>query len=311
MFFVLIGAFVDLRQLRYFHAVACELSFTKAAEKLNISQPPLSQQIASLEEELGARLFVRSSRRVELSDPGRALFLHVESILRGLEEARVHVRRVAQGLEGRVNIGLTGSHFLGPFPRFIRQFREKRPDVELVLHEMPPTDQISSLRNATLDLCFERGTVVYEDLAADLLWRDIPVAVVPLGHSLSKRKRVHLRDLADEDFVFLRFGSSMFQKHLYDACIAAGFEPRVVQQVVEVPAILNLVAAGLGISVVPRTLAQLRSESVASISLELPAEGPGLSADVYLLRRHSEMRPVVLEFGIELQKWASTEWVRK
>jgi DNA-binding transcriptional LysR family regulator len=298
---------MDLRQLRYFHAVASELSFTKAAEKLNISQPPLSQKIAGLEEELGTRLFVRSSRRVELSEPGKVLLVHVEGILRSIDDARIHVRRVAKGAEGHVNIGLTGSHFLGPFPRFICLFREGQPGVELVLHEMPPTDQIRAVRDGTLDICFERASLTYHDLTADLLWRDRPVAVLPIGHPLSGRKSLHLRELADEDFVSLRVGSSIFQKNLYDACGAAGFEPRVVQQVVEVPAILNLVAAGLGVSVVPMALAMFRSGSVATVSLELPSKGPVLSADVYMIKRKTELRPVVLKFGIALQKWASSQ----
>lgn len=296
---------MEIRQLRYFLAVATELSFTKAAKTLNVSQPPLSHQIASLEEELGALLFERTSRRVELSECGKALLPHVQAIFKHWDEARLHVHRVAQGMVGRLHVGLTGSHFLGPFPRFIREFRQARPAVDLVLHEMPPADQLTALRNFNLDLCFERGVTRHKDLSAQLLWRDDAVVAMPQGHRLAHRRSIHLRELADEDFVFLRSGSSTFEKTLCEACRVAGFEPRIVQQVVEVPAVLNLVAAGLGVSVVPGSLARLRADTVASCRLIAPAEGPPVSADVYLISKAGESRPLVLEFAESLRTWAA------
>ena len=295
---------MEIRQLRYFVAVANELSFTQAAKKLNVSQPPLSHQIASLEEELGARLFERTSRRVELSECGKALLPHVQAMFRQWEEARSHVHRVAQGMVGCLHIGLTGSHFLGPFPRFITEFRQERPEVDLVLHEMPPTDQITALRDSDLDLCFERGVSHHKGLLAQLLWRDDAVLAMPQGHRLAHRKSVHLCELANENFVFLRSGSSSFETALMEACRAAGFEPRIVQQVVEVPAVLNLVAAGLGVSVVPGSLARLRADTIASCRLVEPPKGQAVSADVYLISKVGESRPLVLEFSQSLMNWA-------
>jgi LysR family transcriptional regulator, benzoate and cis,cis-muconate-responsive activator of ben and cat genes len=298
--------FMELRQFRYFTAVAAELSFTKAAVRLNVSQPPLSQQIANLESELGARLFERTSRSVKLSEAGKALLPHVHAILQRIEEARVHVKRVAQGVEGRVNIGLSGSHFLGPFPEFIKHFRMARPAVDIVLHEMAPTQQLAALRNTRLDLSFERGMPPQKDLVGHLLWRDVTVVAMPLGHPLAARTSVRLAELKDEDFVSLRFGSSIFQSKVYSACLAEGFEPRVVQEVLEVPAVLNLVAAGLGISVVPGSLARLRADSVACCRLEMPQNLPPITADVYLMGRREEQSRVVIEFSEALHEWATS-----
>ncbi|MGV3571284.1 MAG: LysR substrate-binding domain-containing protein [Ramlibacter sp.] len=296
---------MELRQLRYFAAVAAELSFTKAAARLSVSQPPLSQQIANLEEEFGARLFNRTSRRVELSEAGQALLPHVHAILDRLDEARLHVSRVAQGVEGRVNIGLSGSHFLGPFPQFIQHFRTQRPAVDVVLHEMAPAQQLAALHDGRVDLSFERGRPAQEGLVGHLLWRDAAVVAVPLGHPLAARATVHLSELAHEDFVSLRFGSSTFQSQVYNACVTQGFEPRVVQQVLEVSAVLNLVAAGLGISVVPGSLGRLRGDGVACCRLELPEKVAPITADVYLMRRRHERSRVVLEFSEALQAWAA------
>ncbi len=298
---------MELRQLRYFTVLASELNFTRAADKLSMSQPPLSYQIASLEAELGARLFNRTSRSVELSEAGKALLPHALAVLQRIEAAREQVTRVAQGVEGRVTIGLSGSHFLGPFPQFIKQFRENRPGVELVLQEMRPSDHVHALRAGQLDISLTRGLPADGQLAAVLLWRDPVVLVVPLGHRLAKRTRVRLLELKGEDFVFLRLDSSVFAQRMFDACVAAGFAPRIVQQVIEIPSALNLVAAGLGISFVPASLAQLRRDAVAvcRLSQHLQASAGGeVNGDVYLLRRSSDQPPAVHEFADALRDWA-------
>lgn len=298
---------MELRQLRYFTVLASELSFTRAAYKLNMSQPPLSYQIASLEAELGARLFNRTSRSVELSSAGKALLPHALAVLQRIEAAREQVARVAQGVEGRVTIGLAGSHFLGPFPQFIKQFREKRPGIEVVLQEMRPADHVQALRAGQLDISLTRGQPADEQLVSVLLWRDPVVLAVPLGHRLATRTRIRLLELKDEDFVFLRLESSVFAQGVFDACVTAGFSPRIVQQVIEIPSVLNLVAAGLGMSLVPASLARMRRDTLAvcNLSQHLQARAGGeVSADVYLVRRSDEQPPAVHEFADALRDWA-------
>lgn len=295
---------MDFRQLKYFCMVATELSFTRAAARLHVSQPPLSHHIACLEEELGARLFERSSRSVRLTEAGKALLPHALGIFERIEEARLHVQRVVKGLEGRVVVGLTGSHFLGDLPKFIRWFQLMRPKVEVVLQEVSPAAQITSVLNAQMDLCLARGRPVEAGLTADLLWRDAPVVVLPPGHPLASKKRLQLRDLAEEDFVFFRLGYSLYAQSLFDACIAARFRPRIVQQVGEVAAVINLVAAGLGVSVIPGSAARPFADSVAVLPLSQGRGAPPLSGDVYLVRRENEKVQAVLDFASLLGDWA-------
>lgn len=307
---------MELRQIRYFAVLADELSFTRAARRLHVSQPPLSFQIAALEAELGARLFHRTSRSVVLSEAGKAFLPHAQAVLARLEEARSHVTRVASGLQGRVQVGLAGSHFLGPFPQFIQQFRLQRPAVELVLHEMKPSDHLQALRDGRLDLCISRNPLKDSQLSAALLWRDPVVVALPPGHRLAQRRQLRLADLRDEDFVFLRLDSSPFAARLFEACLWAGFAPKIAQQVVEVPAALNLVAAGLGVALVPASMAQLRADAVGicrlgpaartgdKASQARQAKAPEINGDVYALWRTGDAAPAVAEFIKLLVDWA-------
>jgi DNA-binding transcriptional LysR family regulator len=296
------NADMDLKQLRYFAVLARELSFTRAARKLHVSQPPLSFQIANLESELGARLFHRTSRSVELSEAGKALLPHALAVLERIDEARHDVRRVASGLEGWVKVGLAGSHFLGPFPQFIKQYRELRPGVEVVLEEMKPADQLQALRDGRVDLSISRTPVADGQLASHLLWREPVVAALPRQHRLAGRKRIRLADLREDDFVFLRLDSSAFAQRLFDACVQAGFTPRIVQQVVEIPAAINLVAAGLGVALVPASLASVRNDAVALCGLgsAMPA------ADVHALVRTGMLQPALREFTDSLLAWVAS-----
>ena len=303
---------MELRQLRYFTVLAAELSFTRAARKLHVSQPPLSFQIASLEAELGARLFNRTSRSVVLSEEGKAFLPHAQAVLARLDEARSHVQRVAAGLQGRVQVGLAGSHFLGPFPKFIQQFRLQRPAVEVALKEMTPSDHLQALRDGRLDLCISRNPVNAGGsdvpISAALLWRDPVVVALPPGHRLARRVRLALAELKGEDFVFLRMGSSPFAARVFEACVEAGFAPRITQQVVEIPAALNLVAAGLGVALVPASLARLRNDTVCICNLMASKDSSTtpLDGDVYVLWRSEDTAPAESEYRKQLVDWAHT-----
>lgn len=299
---------MEFRQLRYFKLLAEELSFTKAAKRLHVSQPPLSYQIAQLEGELGVRLFERTSRTVTLTEAGKALVPHAKAILERAEEARSHLKSIAGGLSGRVQIGLAGSHFLGPFPGFIGSWRKQRPLVEVLLHEMQPTDHLQALQDGRLDLSLSRQPSNHQSIKAAMLWADPVVAALPPGHRLAGRARVKLSELAQDDFVMLRLESSPFAARSYQACVHAGFAPKIVQQVVEIPAALNLVAAGLGVALVPASLARLRSEAVhlCQITATAPKTQAPLNGDVYVHWRAADNNAAVIEFRELLLKWAQT-----
>jgi DNA-binding transcriptional LysR family regulator len=158
-----------------------------------------------------------------------------------------------------------------------------------------------------LDLSVSRSAPDDGELTSTLLWRDPLVCALPLGHALAGRKSIQLAELKHEDFVFLRLESSAFAQSVYDACVQAGFAPRIVQQVVEIPAVLNLVAAGLGVSLVPASLVRLREGAVVLCKLKGGIKASGVSGDVYLLRRTADSSPVVLEFAEALRDWACSQ----
>jgi DNA-binding transcriptional LysR family regulator len=258
---------MELRHLRYFIAVAEERHVTRAARRLGMQQPPLSQQIHALERELGAQLLRRMPRGVELTEAGRALLVDARAILAHVDHALASTRRTARGEQGRISIGFTSSAPFHPLvPRVVRAFRELHPRVSLSMEEGGSPELIEALRNERLDAAFVRTDVANpEGLAVETLLREPMLVAVPKGHALARSPRapLPLKALADETFVVYRRGSG---PGLYDAitaaCRAAGFSPRIGQEAPRVVSTLNFVAAGLGVSIVPASLARMRMDGV-------------------------------------------------
>ena len=314
---------MELRQLRYFTQLVGTQNLARAAKLLNITQPDLTQQIDLLEENVAAKLLDRTSKQLELTPAGQALLPHALAIAARVEEAKGHVARVHNGLEGRVQIGLAHSHFLGPFPKFVNEFKTLRPNVEVNLREMLPTDHLNALGDRRLDLCLERSPTPDAKVSVAVLWRDPVVVALPPGHRLAKRTRVNLADLRHENFVFLQRKGSAFAGRLYDACLHEGFAPHIVQEVSEIPAALNMVAAGLGITLAPASMALLRKDAVRlctlvqsqiSITPQQVTKGSGkappmaqLNGDVYAMWRSDDNNPALTEFRKNLLQWAHAQ----
>lgn len=283
---------MELRQLRYFIVLAEELNFTRAAERLHISQPPLSAQIAQLEAELGVKLFHRTSRKVSLTDAGTVFLRDVRIVQSRLREASERVKHVHSGLAGRIEIGLSGSHFLGPLPRFIATLATSHPDITVVLNEMAPNDQLEALREQRIDISISRQSIEDDLLRSRLLWPDPLLAALPCGHPLALRAKLTLAALAQERFIMLRRETSHFAEQVFQACAARGFTPNVVHSVAEVPAQLNLVAAGLGIALVPTST---RGHQPANLVF-CPLEEPDIQAHVHAVMRKDRKKAVVDTF---------------
>lgn len=258
---------MEIRHLRYFVVLAEELNFTRAAARLHISQPPLSLQIAQLERELDVRLFDRNNRRVTLTEAGEAFLNDVRALLASLKDATVRVRAVDRGLAGRIEVGLSGSHFLGPGPALIARYTAEHPQVSVLLNEMNPAAQLEALRGHRIDVSISRTAVNDEALQAMPLWPDPLVAALPRRHPLAARRRLELRDLAGDAFVVLRPDSSAFARRLADICAQAGLPTSVAQTVAEVPAQLALVEAGMGVALVPRSTCRQVGDRIAVCSL--------------------------------------------
>ncbi|HYB27665.1 MAG TPA: LysR substrate-binding domain-containing protein [Solirubrobacteraceae bacterium] len=256
---------MELRQLRYFVAVAEELHFRRAAERLHISQPPLSQQIRALEDELGFALLVRTRRRVELTPAGAAFLRDARTLLAELEGAVATARRIDAGQTGRLRISFVGSALFSIVPGTVERFRRSRPGVEIELHERPTIDQLRAVRAGVSDVGLVRPPI--EDdagLQVQTVLRERTVAALPAGHELAALSRVPLRRLAAEPLVlFPRDQAPGFHDLLIDSLAGAGAAPRVIQYAPEMLTIMGLVAAGTGVSLVPASVSRLALEGVS------------------------------------------------
>ncbi|QHS10589.1 LysR family transcriptional regulator [Sinimarinibacterium sp. NLF-5-8] len=265
---------MELRHLRYFVAVAEARHFTRAAEKIGIGQPPLSQQIQALERELGTRLFVRLPRGVNLTAAGEALFDDARRILRDVERAVDRTQRVARGELGRLRMGMINSAPFHPLiPEVIREFRRHYPNVALTLDEGATPNLAASIRADVLDVAFVRPLLRTENgIASKTLLDEDLVVVLPQEHPLTRRKAVPLSALSSEPFVlFPRSVGAGLHEEILHACSSAGFVPHVLQETSQVTSIVNLVAAGLGVSLVPASMQQMHTVGVAYRPLQKPA----------------------------------------
>jgi DNA-binding transcriptional LysR family regulator len=302
---------MELRHLRYFVAVAEERHITRAAERLGMQQPPLSQQIRDLERELQVQLFRRLPRGVELTDAGSAFLERARLILDEVERACVTTRRTARGEEGRVAVGFTSSAPFHPFvPRVIRAFRESSPLVSLVLEESGSRELVQALHSEEIDAAFIRSPVVdvVGLLVRPLLEEEMLVAL-PTGHAFAtpaaNGEGLPLVKLANETFIlYKRPGAPGLYDTIIAACRSVGFSPRVGQEAPRIVSTLNLVAAGLGVSVVPASLQRLQMDGVVYRALESSAH---LKAPLILACRRGENSAAVQRF-IELVQ-ASAEHI--
>jgi DNA-binding transcriptional LysR family regulator len=280
---------VELRHLRYFVAVAEELHFRRAAERLHVSQPPLSQQIRALERELGVEVFSRNRRRVELTAPGRALLPRAREILAAVDDAVQTTRRVARGEAGELAVGFVGSAMYGALPDVLRDFRAARPGVALRLRELPTGEALDALAQGRIDVGVVRPAQAEPGIALDVVAREAVVVALPEGHRLAKRRRLALRDLAGEDFVLLARREAPGLRAAIDAL---GAEPHEVQEVAEIRTVLGLVAAGVGVSLVPQAVAGAERSGVRFLALA----GRAPTVDLALAWRDGDESPALAAF---------------
>jgi len=284
------------RQLEYFLAVAEELNFRRAAERLHMTQPPLSQQIAALEDELGVRLFVRDRRKVELTGAGCSLLADARDILAAMEAARRRAVDIGTGRAGRLAVGFVGPAIDGPLPDDIRRFREAHPGVTLDLHEATTTDQLERLRRGALDAGVVR--LVGHDvtgLASVVYYRERYVLAVPEDDPLAGRRSVSLRELDGRPLIM---APRRLNPTLFDAWAAAfseaGARLRVGQEAVTKHTSVALVAAGHGLSPVPASTAGTGRRGVAFVALD----GPIPPLELHLVFREP-MRSAALGLFVE------------
>lgn len=258
---------MELRHLRYFVAVAEEEHITRAAARLSMQQPPLSQQIKALEAEIGVSLFNRVGKRIQLNGAGKLFLSEAREILTLVDNAVQRVRRFDLGEEGRMRLGYTSSAALHELtPGIIRAFRMAHPLISLEIEEGSAHDLLCALEEERIDAAFVRSSVEkYATLDCMGLDQERMVVAIPAQHRLAAQAEsgLRLKDLKDEPFILYRqVNGSGIQELLLRLCRKAGFEPRPVQEVHRMVAAIQLVAAGLGISVVPQSLDTMQSKNV-------------------------------------------------
>ncbi|UFX44141.1 LysR family transcriptional regulator [Bradyrhizobium sp. 41S5] len=246
---------MDLRQLRYFTVLAEELHFGRAAKRLALSQPPLSHAIQQLEAELGAALFERTSRHVSLTPAGAALQEEARAILQRTHDTRAHVQAIAAGKRGRLRIGFAGSMLYRSLPEILKAFRTTNPNIEIALSEMNSAEQIHALGRDEIDFGFIHSRGPPTDLASLLFLSEPFVACIPADHP-RMASRLTLHKLRHQDFVlFSREVSPDYYSSIVALCAEAGFLPRITYEVRHWLGVVSLVAHGMGVALVPRSLA--------------------------------------------------------
>jgi DNA-binding transcriptional LysR family regulator len=259
---------IDLRQLRYFQAVAEELHFGRAAARLAIAQPALSRQIQQLEAELGTPLLRRTQRRVELLPAGALLLERSRALQQDMARALSDTRRAGAGEFGRLAVGFIHSSSYGLLPSIVGRFRQLYPGIELELHEMPITVQHTALVRGTIDVGLLRVQPGPADLEVLPILPDAFVLALPARHPLAARKRLRLKSVAGEPFVmFSQEGAPLFHGRIQRMCEQAGIEPQVAQHATQIHTVVGLVGAGLGVAIVPGSARNLHSRQVRLVHI--------------------------------------------
>lgn len=289
---------IELRHLRYFIAVAEELHFGRAAERLNISQPPLSHQIQILEQEIGARLFARTNRSVQLTAAGQQFLLDARAIMQNVAQAADKAARLHRGDEGELRIGFTSSApFISVVSDALFTFRQRHPAVHLQMQEINTRQQLAPLSDGRLDLGVMRNTPLPETLQHQLILQEPMYALVHRRHRLASRKQIAVSELASEPFVFFdpQVGTALYTEVL-SLLARYQIQPNIAQEVGEAMTIIGLVSTGLGVSILPASFCRVRLADVVWI----PLAEPDAQSEVWLVWSRQREKPAVMSAMMSL-----------
>lgn len=295
---------MELRQLRYFVAVAEELSFSRAAQRLHVSQPPLSTQIMNLEAELGTRLFERSNRGVTLTAAGAVFYEEVRAALTRLEQGKIRALHAGSGEAGTLSVGFISIADYGILPPALKDFRARYPLVDVQLHELTTDAQIRELRASRIDLGIALGPVGETDLTFSRLLRETLVLAAPSTRPFASQQTVDLRRLAAEQFIVPpRELAPGLHDLIVRVCHDSGFTPRITQHARQMQTVIGLVAADMGVALVPASMRHLQRSGVRYHRLR----GRHDTLDIGTLTAAGDDRPLVRNFANALLNAARGE----
>jgi DNA-binding transcriptional LysR family regulator len=295
---------IELRHLRYFITVAEELHFGRAAQRLHMAQPPLSQQIRQLEIQLGFQLFHRTKRSVVLTEAGQVFLVESQKILRQLEDAIRIGQQASRGEMGQLAIAFVSSAAYNILPPILRAFRMAVPQVLLELHELTTDQQLQWLREGQIDIGFVRPPLEEEDFACMTVFQESLVVALPESHALGDQPQVMLSHLAREPFIlFPRLLAPGLYDQIISLCQQVGFSPNVVQEAIQMQTIISLVAAEIGVALVPTSLQNLQRTGV----IYKPLVEATPQAAIALAWRKAEPSPTVQRF-LEVAQEVAQQW---
>lgn len=294
---------MELRHLRYFVTVVEERHFGRAAARLFMSQPPLSQQIQQLEREIGAQLLDRTTRKVALTSAGEAFYQDAIAILQRVDESAERARRLGRGEMGFFAVGFVASAAYDILPRIFREFREMLPQVELGLLELQGHEQGDALASGRIDVGLARLPTVNDAIIVETVSEETLVAALPASHPLAFYDEVAITDLRGEPFIlFPESDRSRYAQLIYSLCADNGFEPLVVQKTGEVQTAVSLVAAGIGVTLVPESVQAVHRAGIVYRPLKEPRPAVALS----VAYRADEKSPVLPHFLQVVRRVATT-----
>lgn len=285
---------MELRHLRNFIAVAEEMSICRAAERLHLSQPPLTRQIKQLEDDVGARLLERTSRGVELTDAGRLLLTEARNIVALAEQAVERTGQAALGRLGRIDVGIFGSGIFGAIPKILLTYRQNYPEVNIVLHSMTKGEQIAALRERRLTVGFNRLLEETPGITSEVILTEKLHLAINRSHPLSREKQIPWRKLDRQPLVLFPSGTRpSFIDLVVEHCREDGFEPWIVQEVGDAVNGVALVATGFGICIVPESAINLRLPGVVYRPL---VRKPPPRVDLSCIYRSQDDSPILRSF---------------
>jgi len=276
---------MELRQIRYFQRVAAELSFTRAAEALHMAQPPLSRQIKMLEEEIGVELFERVGRGIRLTEAGRYFLDQTDLMLQKLSETVQATQRIGRGEKRRVGLGFVPSVLYGYMPGFIRQLRELDQNIEISLVEMITLQQFEALKTGRIDIGIGRILLSDPEIERLVLWEERLIVAMPKEHHLAKCASLSVEQIIAESLIlYPARPRPSYADHVLDIFRRQGAVPEHIQEVNELQTALGLVAAGIGLAIVPESVEGLFSKDVKYVSLT----SPGCTSPIMLSWRKND-----------------------
>lgn len=290
---------MDIRHLKYFIAVGEELNIGRAANRLNISQPPLTRQIHQLEEELGVELLTRTPRGVELTQAGEFFLDEARNILALMSLVSERTKLAGKGKLGQLDIGIFGTGILSAIPKLLQVFRDKHPEVQVVLHTMTKDEQIQALRQKRITVGFNRLIADLPDIQSDLIMREPLYLAVNSNHPFAQKNSVHIKDVVNQPLVMFPTGARPnFVDKVIELCSGAGFAPKISQIVGDAVTGVALVSAGFGMSLVPESVISLKPAGVTYLPF---ADDKKASIDLSCLYRREDNSPLLMEFLAAIQ----------